>query len=36
VCLSQTRTWICNVICRGLFHVILFEVIDGCSFCWYW
>jgi hypothetical protein len=34
--LSQTRTWICNIICRGLFHVISFEVINGCSFCWYW
>ena len=32
LCLSKARTWISNVICRGLFN---FQWGD-CSFCWYW
>lgn len=32
LCLSQTRTWIYNAICRGLFCVKWFEIGDGCWF----
>jgi len=36
LCLYQTRTWISNVICRGLCYVQWFEVRGYCLFCWYW
>jgi len=36
VCLSQTRTWISNVICRSLFYVQWVEASGDCLFCWYW
>ena len=32
LCLSQTRTWIYNAICRGLFCVQWFEIGGGCWF----
>ena len=35
LCLSQTRIWISNVICHGLFCVQWFEVKVDCLFCWY-
>ena len=35
LCLSQTRTWISNDICRVFFCVQWFQRGD-CSFCWYW
>jgi hypothetical protein len=34
--ISYCRIWISNAICRGLFCVQWFEVICGCSCCWYW
>jgi len=36
VCLSQTRTWISNVICSDLFYVQWVEERCDCSFSWYW
>jgi len=36
LCLSQCRTWISNVIYRGLCYVQWVEVRGDCSFCWYW
>jgi hypothetical protein len=35
--LSQARTWISNVICRGLliFHIQWTKVRGDCSLCWY-
>jgi len=37
-CLSQTRTWISNVICRCLFlcSVSSVKMRGDCSFWWYW
>ena len=38
LCVSQARTWISNVICRGLFffNVQWVEVRGDCLFCWSW
>jgi hypothetical protein len=37
VFLSQARTWISNVICRGPSICLVNKgVVDYCSFCWYW
>ena len=36
LCLFQTRTWISNTICLGLFCVQWFKVGGDCSFCWCW
>jgi hypothetical protein len=36
VCLSRTRKWISNVICRGLFYFQWFVMRDDWSFYWYW
>ena len=36
ISLSQVKTWISNVIFRGLFYGQWIEVRGGCSFCWYW
>jgi hypothetical protein len=34
--LSQVKTWISNVICRGLFYDQWIELRGGCPFCCYW
>jgi hypothetical protein len=37
LCLSTTRTWISNFICRGSpFRVQWVKMRGDCSFCWYW
>jgi hypothetical protein len=36
LCLSRTRTWISNVIYRGLFYFQWFVMRDDWSFYWYW
>jgi hypothetical protein len=36
LCLPHTRIWISKAICCDLYVVILFEVRDCCSFCFYW
>ena len=36
MCLSQPRTWISNIICRGRSYVQWFDVRGNCSFYWYW
>jgi hypothetical protein len=34
--LSQAKTWISNVICRGLLYDQWIELRGGCPFCCYW
>ena len=36
VVMPQARTWISNVICRGVSCVLSVKVGGDCSLCWYW